>query len=350
MAGSGRDLISDLFGELGESKSVLAQASTRKAPKPLIWMNLREGAINRVLTDEGESCGLEYLYVVQLYRARDFLIPRLNDGYVRDFHEAAFEISQPARMRREQGARGDPDADDDEKRDAQYATRPSDLAGVELVGECNPSDAVIILEYGSAVIQDLVRLAVAQNTKPLKESNIRSFFRMKDFPEKMSGSVTARHLPGLASGLEGLKNQGRFAALVRSNKWLSYHTTLVSTPKLVQKFIEEAAPAFGGQEELARWMGQETYESVMRSVSSPWEREDADNISTRVRIATAVWLKVNNVYPENWYQGDAALASGNSTLKRSLELLFRRYLTLASNEREIETFQPADIQARLFRM
>jgi hypothetical protein len=197
------------------------------------------------------------------------------------------------------------------------------VGGADLVvNSDNPDDIIddgerawfndIVTAYTHAVswIFDLVG---ANQIKTLKEGNVANYFMGQG-----NTRVNARPILNIIKGLSGMLPSIATNVTLSNMDWVRYHTTATSTPGLLRRCYNE------WPREVQRMVRDATRNTLAAAEAAPWNKTLADAIPRNFLVWAAIYLKVTRRYPDDWYQGNKALADQSALYIGNMTRFFNR--------------------------
>ncbi|APG78142.1 hypothetical protein [Shahe yuevirus-like virus 1] len=155
----------------------------------------------------------------------------------------------------------------------------------------------------------IIDLCAAEQVRPLKDTNIVSYFRSKG-GMVVSGNRIKPLIKVMAALLPRLV--GNDAIVLSTNAWMRYHITFSSTPQLVARAMSIVGGGF------PTMFSAPTRAAVQAALAAPWSEPLVTAIPLGAVCITHSILRAFGMLPEGWTQGEKAIASGSPTREEAV--------------------------------
>jgi len=173
--------------------------------------------------------------------------------------------------------------------------------------------------------QFLIDLAACHQVRELSKDNYKNYFKGKGIViNNVTGiNIVVSIFAGSSAGICG---DDELREYLSKDDFIRYHTTYSSSAVLCLKMIDSLG------DNIYKIVSKEEVKAVQESHENYWSREHNAKISTKMLALTCVFLKVNGILPENWYQGFRALSAVPVMTSAPAAVLFTRHKELSLRE------------------
>lgn len=180
----------------------------------------------------------------------------------------------------------------------------------------------------------ILDLTAADQVRRLSPKNIEGYFMSKN-GTKIIGRELLTIVDACSRGLAKIMNDQASRAVILQNPsdWVKYHTSATSTAGLVHRVKGIINGIFPG------FFAPATVQTIDNANNATWDKALSDLIPRNVVAITYIWLDVAKQLPDDWYQGNAAIALMNPAQARVYRNFFRRYLEISADDAPVQAIQ-----------
>lgn len=185
----------------------------------------------------------------------------------------------------------------------------------------------------NAAKQFVLDLVACYQVRDLKISNVVNYFKMAGMPS-ITGSFVHPVIVWFKDEVPSFLDNKAFPK--SDNPFIKYHTNYATTGTLVKRVIESLGDQAGN------FFKDSTIDAVNAACENLSDAELNDSIPLDAVALTATYLEVNGVLPENWYQGNKAVAAMPISKLNAWKGIFKKYKEIASKSDTIDAAKTAD--------
>lgn len=189
----------------------------------------------------------------------------------------------------------------------------------------NATDDQKVLDRGftqtGSATQWIIDLVTASKKKPLDGSNVEGYYSSLGSTD-VKGAPIAKMINIAGNFLTDKINDSAFREGLTKNIFMGYHTSRVSTGKL----LEEISEMFTDLNIFEK--NDSVHNAIRDSMKAPHDIELSMKIPTKLVGYAALFFEVSGKDVGKWYQGERALADVPTVRIKSIKKIFKKYLEI----------------------